>query len=293
MSTKTTIRYLFTSTSLCLVLTAAQDPAPGSKPPGTTQTPATQTPTSPSSITPRSTNPQDARRLQLQRGDRLMGMDISDRSGGRLGKVEDIVMRPDGTVGYVVVQATVDGQSRLVPLPWSSLQFQGGPPESGQTPGAGASTTRADGTLKTIFEVDRLKTAPNFTADQWPMEGKDTVFSEADSFFGRSTVPGSTLRVSKLRNLGVVDAAGKTVGTFGHTIVDPVSGRINYATLSLADGRVIAVPWQTFQATRQDGKDKLQINFPADRLQDAPQFQPGEDSWKQMSDPAWVSELYS
>ena len=80
-------------------------------------------------------------------------------------------------------------------------------------------------------------------------------------------------------------------------VVDPMGGRLNYATMTLSDGaangRVIAIPWEAFRVSQDNAMNRFQLNVPADRLPTAPQFQTQEESWKQMSDPNWVGQMYS
>jgi sporulation protein YlmC with PRC-barrel domain len=231
-------------------------------------------------------------------------MDLHDSAGARLGKIEDLVFDAKGRVSHVVVQADVAGQPRLVPVPWSTITF----PMASQ-PGMESVSDK----LTTNFSSTRLQTAPHFDSTQWPKEGQDTVFTEADTFFGTgaakdggivpktptdASAPRSTwFRASRMRNMNVTDGAGQPLGSLGQFVIDSNTGRIAYATMTVNPGgdspRVIAVPWDTFQASRMNDRDQLKISFPMDRLHQAPEFQAGTPGWQQMSDPKWVSSLYS
>lgn len=284
------------TTTWCALLVACAVPGfamqtPGAAPakpqqPGTTQQPAT------------TANPSQHSAMQLQRGDRLIGTDLKDQTGARIGRVEDLILRSDGRIGYVVV----DSQGQLVPIPWSSIQSSA-PMAGADKTGANPATGRTEYTAR--IEAAKLKGAPGFDKNSWPKESDMAIYRESDTYFGNAggTPPGATgkpteagaatgasLRSSQLGTMSVTDAQGQPVGTLNQIVYDPASGRANYVAVSLTGGRVIAVPWELLRSTRKDDKTSFQLSVPADRLQAAPQFQPTDD--KRMSDPAWATEVY-
>ena len=253
--------------------------------------------------------------LELVQADRVVGMELYDLTGARVGTIEDVILMPSGKTGFVVVQATVGGGSNLYPIPWSVVRFEG---DSATDPVTGV--PGKTGRLVITFDKSRLETAPSFTMNQWPLDDDMTVFNKAEAFYrtgkmpdpGRTdpTKPGdtvqpdrpgtattSTLRLSRLRNVAVTDASGKPLGTIGTVIVDPGGGRLNYATMTLSEGpgsgRVIAIPWEAFRVSRENAMNRYVLNFPAEKLATAPQFQSTESSWKEMSDPQWVGRMYT
>jgi sporulation protein YlmC with PRC-barrel domain len=267
---------------------------PGSAPTKPQQPGTTQQPAAPATATQRSA-------LQLHRGDRLIGTELKDQAGGRIGRIEDLILRPDGRIGYVVV----DSGTQLVPIPWSSVQSSASMP--GATDKPGATPERAD--LVARIDPAKLKGAPGFEKGSWPKESDMAIYRETDAYFGGAATPpgatgkpteagaatGMSWRSSQLGNQSVVDSQGNAVGTLNQIVYDPVSGRANYVAVSLsnvagASGRVIAVPWELLRSTRKDEKTVFTLAVPADRLQAAPQFQASDD--KRMSDPAWATEVY-
>lgn len=243
--------------------------------------------------------------LALQRGERLVGTDLFDSTGARVGKVDDLVFDAKGNISHVVLQGDVGGQPRLIPIPWSTLTFP-----TTTRPGIEGPTDKLTGN----FISTRIQSAPNFDSAQWPKDGQDSVFTEADAFFRSSTagdggiVPGvpanasaprgALFRASRMRNVSVMDDSGKALGSLGQFVIDSNTGRITYATMNVTNQgggspRVIAVPWETFTAARQNDRDQLRLGLAMDRLQTAPEFQAGTQGWNQMSDPAWVSNVYT
>jgi hypothetical protein len=55
---------------------------------------------------------------------------------------------------------------------------------------------------------------------------------------------------------------------------------------------MVALPWESVQASRREDKDNFQVSVPPERFQAAPEFISGEEGWKRMSDPAFVREVY-
>jgi sporulation protein YlmC with PRC-barrel domain len=181
-------------------------------------------------------------------------------------------------------------------------------------PTAGADRSTATDRYTLTVDKARLATAPSFDRAQWPKAGDSGIYTESDTFFGGSGVAGTPdarsgrpveagtssptyFRASQLRNQAVNDSAGMPIGTLGQLVIDPVQGRVNYATFSTtgsagATGRTVALPWQTIRASQRDQKDRFELTVPQDRLQGAPEFQNGDENWKHMSDANYVHDVY-
>ncbi len=283
----------------------AQDPA--QTPPAAR--PGAQAPQSPST-------PDVKTSLTLQRSDKLVGMDVTDSSGGKVGRVEDLVIKPTGEIGYVVISGnTPDTMAKQIVVPWRSFRAEmASTADRRGDPVAGVDRAPATDKLVLLAERDRLGSAPGFDRMQWPKAGDTTVFTESDRFFAGGAVAGTPdarggrpveagmssptlFRLSQLRNQQVTDATGKPSGTITQIVVDPITGRVNYvgyATNSVAGSptRTVALPWESVQASRRDDKDNFQVRVQADRLQSAPEFIGGEEGWKRMSDPTYVGDVY-
>jgi len=258
-------------------------------------------------------------RLALQRSDKIIGADINDLNGKKIGRIDDLVLEPDGRIGYAIISGTTpDTMSKEYPIPWSMVKadMANDMTRSGE-PTAGADRMNATDRYSLSFDSTKLGTAPSFERTQWPKGNDVGVFTESDRFFGSSATArgsdnrsgrpveagmsngtGTYFRASQLRNQSVNDASGTPIGTLGQVVIDPMSGRVNYVTFSSsstagANGRTVALPWQTLHASRMEDKNRFELGVAQDRLQSAPEFQNGEESWKRMSDPNYVNDVYS
>ncbi len=256
-------------------------------------------------------------RLALQRIDKVIGADVQDASGAKLGRIDDLVLQPDGTIGWAIVSGnTPDTMAKEYPIPWKLVRVQMAEnAERNGEPTVGAERTSASDRYTLSIDDKRLASAPSFDRAQWPKGADAGIYTESNRYFGSSAVAstpdertgrpveaGATnptyLRASQLRNQSVADASGMPIGTLGQVVIDPMQGRVNYVTFSTtstaaANGRTVALPWQTIRSSRADDKDRYELTVPRERLQSAPEFQNGEENWKRMSDPSYAHDVYS
>ncbi len=261
----------------------------------------------------------DRSRLQLRPGDEFMGMGLGQKTGDQVGSVRDMVIRPDGSIAYLVVDSpSAKSGDSYYPIPWQQVQYDTLQPSN--SAGAGQAVTNGEGRLVARFEGNRLAGAPSFERSRWPTDNEP--FTESDRYFGGGKDAGgqgragergtdmekgitpagamkqANVRASEFRDRAVTDASGTVIGKTGRVAIDPVQGRINYVTVSLtnvpgASGRTIAVPWSALKATKDGEKNGMQLSIPADQLQNAPQYKSGTDDWDEMSDPNWIRSMYA
>lgn len=252
-----------------------------------------------------------AGRLTVTRFDRLGGTKIKTPQGEEIGKLEDIVFAPNGEALYGIVSFDkIPGiENKWYLLPWSSVQYRG-------ADGVGVSQ---DGSLVLGIAKERIKNAPGFDKNEWPVHknkaGADErawPFSDVDRFYEPETrMTGrpinasarantdAILRGSELRGRSVETSNGERFGTVSDVVIDPANGRVNYVVLSNAAGdRMIAVPWEALRAGKPatgagpSANDALVLPFTRDRLMAAPEFMRGDTHWSEMSDPAYVGRVY-
>lgn len=306
--------HTFTSTStfaLAALLGAslvatAQTPAPGQGRGQTGQTQPGQTPTG--SAADRTRADQAGARpgaLSVQRFERLSGTKIKTAQGEEIGQLEDLVFGPNGEVTYGVVSfGKIDGMAdKWYFMPWSNVQYRG--PD-------GVAVGR-DGSIIIAVEKERLKNAPGFDKNTWPIrKAGDTTartelpFGEVDKFYERdvratgravnaSARAGAStiLRASEIRGRTIETANGETVGPITDVVIDPVSGRLNYVVVGSGD-RLVAVPWEALRSGKAGpgGNDALILPLTKDRLMSAPEFQRGDARWTEMSEPTYIQRVY-
>jgi sporulation protein YlmC with PRC-barrel domain len=175
------------------------------------------------------------------------------------------------------------------------------------------------------IDKERLRTAPSFEDNDWP-KGTEVAahFDEVDRFFRNETsmtgrpisasVRGPNtmvLRASKLEGRNIENASGEKVGDIQQIVFDTQNGRVAYVAVSMGGflgvgDKLVAVPWEAINVrsstagaagagagSERDGDEKLILETSKDKLNAAPEFKSGDESWREMSDPNWMNRVYS
>lgn len=329
MATPTNINrpWMLLAGALCTIALHSSAFAQNGQTPGTgqTTTPTSQTPKSqaPTAQTPTPSGTSMTGQPSLQRGDRLIGAQITDASGAPVGKIEDVILRRQGEIAYAIVSST-DGGTKMYPVPWSQLSFSSGADSASGMNGDAIDATRKPFSAKLRFNKDRFKEAPSFERGQWPKGNDVTSYQEAARFYGTydgatganpgASGSGSTsglgqtteasamktpeyIRGSQLSNLAITDAQGTQLGTINQVVYDPAAGRLNYAALSLSGAsggqKLVALPWDVIHPMRVSDRDVYQVSLDANRLQSAPVYKNGEQEWNEMTDRRYLDQLYN
>ncbi len=302
-------------------LALPQDTGSKSPPQGGKPQPGAQGGTQPGAPQGEKTRAEQARHdLMLQRSDKLIGMNIQDKDQGNVGVIDDMILTPNGQISYAVLSGTDAGsQGKLYTVPWNTLNMNLAP--AAGKPG-GAVAPANTGTERALINIDRerLMAGPSFDRMNWTKTSADReYFSQVDTYYGAGGARGdttgrpveaganmgmNTIRSSQLRNQVIVDEQGKEIGNLSQVVFDPSGSRINYVAVTLvnpnrAGPRTIAVPWEALRVGRAAkdpsgpaAKTQFTLTTSTEKLTGAPEFQTGDASWKQMSDPKWVSDLY-
>ena len=216
---------------------------------------------------------------QLARADKLLGADVMNTSGKKLGTIDELVMDASRQrVSYAVLAfggfLGMNENQRAVP--WEALHIRG----------QGA----ADGDLKIELHAteDQIKSAPAFNRDRWPdtapgvwdVSGTGTYPHQwqGDQAHRDDTAPRAgdldhqsdrdrnptavavntgvsadmmdARRVSEVTDKDVKNASGKTIGEIEDLVVDTNRGDIAYALVKTDDDVVdladqfAAIPWR-------------------------------------------------
>jgi len=93
---------------------------------------------------------------------------------------------------------------------------------------------------------------------------------------------------TSLINRRVLNSAGENLGKIEDVIVDPQTGRIEYAIVSFggvlgADSKLYAIPWPALETSA--ARDDVLFNADLRMLDRAPVFD--RDDWPNMTDPGW------
>jgi sporulation protein YlmC with PRC-barrel domain len=244
----------------------------------------------------------------------LVGRSVTNPANENIGKIEDVVVRPNGDIGFAVLSfgGVMGVGEKLFAIPWSLLKT--GDPmlkEPGDPAAQDAAHKRADN-VKIVLPIDkeRLKNAPGFDKKNWPSLANADWTREVDTYYGPDTKDhqgrpmeaGAKLstvafKASDLKGMNVETPSGDKLGDIEDVAVD-IHGHVSYVVVSVGGflgmgERHVAVPWRALQASTKEGdKKKLLLPTTKERLEKAPQFSKAKDKWTQMTDPAWVETVY-
>jgi sporulation protein YlmC with PRC-barrel domain len=97
---------------------------------------------------------------------------------------------------------------------------------------------------------------------------------------------------SALARERVRNRAGEIIGTIEDIVVNPVSGAIEYAIVSLDDlggrNRLFTIPWTSMSLS--PSRDYVFLDMDRDRLARAPSFD--RDRWPDLGDPVWRRSIH-
>ena len=102
-----------------------------------------------------------------------------------------------------------------------------------------------------------------------------------------------TLSASTLQNTNVTNTTGEDLGTIEDLMIDPASGRVQYAVLDFGGflgigDKLFAVPLEAF--TTDTTNERFILDVSKDRLESAPGFD--KSNWPSTADPAFVENVY-
>ncbi len=107
---------------------------------------------------------------RAHRASKIIGMDVVNRQGDKIGDIEDIVLDKKGTIAYAVVSTGgfLGIGDRLHAVPWQSIQ----------------TNTGKDNFILDI-DRERLRSAPGFDKNNWPNLADDKWSTENSRYFPR------------------------------------------------------------------------------------------------------------
>jgi len=223
-------------------------------------------------------------KLFCSKASEVIGREVRNRSGEKLGKVEELVIDPaSGSIEYAVISfgGFLGMGDKLFAVPSGVLE----------TPEV---TEKGPGT-HFLFEVEksRMEKAPGFDKDNWPDVRSASWRKVIDTFYGTP----STRAIDRNREFRLCKASE----VIGQVVADPKYveiGEIRELVLDphLADGAfspgisVFAIPWPALEVETKDGKDTPILDVTRERLEKAPRFVAEEQgrTW----DPVWLSKVY-
>lgn len=260
----------------------------------------------------------------------LIGMKVVSQEGDSLGKIEDVVVHPNGAPSYAVLSfgGWLGMGDKLFAMPWRVLRMQNsdtakkdgergvdlGNTKRGVTNASNPNASPMDGKCTIVLPVtkERFKTAPGFDKNSWPNTAMADWSKDVDTFYakdlssdarrpveaslGRSSI---AWRATELKGADVKNAAGEDLGDIQEIAID-ANGRVSYVTLSVGGflgigDRLVAVPFDSLKFSRSgDKSDKKLITLATtkEQLERAPEFKRGKDHSAAMCDPKWIGQTY-
>jgi len=101
------------------------------------------------------------------------------------------------------------------------------------------------------------------------------------------------MRLSQLTGSSIKNTSGESLGQINDFVVDPTTGRIEFAVLSLSgganSGKLTAVPWTLIRPSGEG--QNLTANIDKDKLSSAQTFD--RSQWPDMSQETWGQTIYS
>lgn len=106
---------------------------------------------------------------QAHRASKIIGTEVRNRQGQKLGDIKDLVLDSNGGVAYAVVSTGgfLGVRNRMHAIPWNALQ-----------------TNTGDRHFLLDMDKDRLSKAPGFDNQQWPNMADERWNSETRGYYG-------------------------------------------------------------------------------------------------------------
>jgi sporulation protein YlmC with PRC-barrel domain len=244
----------------------------------------------------------DALEGRVCRSTKMIGMQVKNAKGEKIGEVDDLVVdKGEGVVAYGILSfgGFLGIGEKLFAIPYGNLKRSG------------------DDAVVVDLTKEQLENAPSFPKDAWPKfdrtygervhaHYKSTPYWQSDKTatetkaLGRDALDAEHLRdhgmcrATHAIGMDVEDTAGKNLGAVDELVIDDANGRIVYAVLSFGGflgvgDKLFAIPWHALKPSARD-LDKLILDVPKDKLKEAPGFD--KKSWPDMADRRWGLDIH-
>jgi sporulation protein YlmC with PRC-barrel domain len=223
--------------------------------------------------------------LQVVRADTLLGMEVKNQQGEKLGEIENFMIDvKDGNIAYTVMDTGLFGKLLAVPMRVLTVK-----------PGARTATLDVD--------KAKLQQAPSFATDTWPDAVERRWLIDVYTYYDTqpypsiqviTTDPIRVARADKILGLDVENPQRENLGEIENLLIDMTAGRIASATLAfggwLGLGENVApVPWGALTFT--PGAERASLNMDKEKLRKAPQF--ATDKWPATVERQWPANVYA
>lgn len=228
---------------------------------------------------------QETTLVQVAPADRLMGLNIKNRRGEKLGKLDNIMIDlTNGVIAYGVMDTGLMGN--LLAVPWDAL------------------TLKLDEKTATLdVDTEMLQSAPGFGRARWPDSVERQWLADVYTYYGYPSHPGLTVvtvekvpvaRATTLVGMKVRNPQRENLGEIENLMIDLVGGRVAYAVFDtggfLGLGKKLrAVPWKAM--TLEPIERVVVLALDKEKLQHAPTIQKSRST--EAADRHWLSQVYA
>jgi sporulation protein YlmC with PRC-barrel domain len=140
-----------------------------------------------------------------------------------------------------------------------------------------------------LMAVDEGTSSSTSESSSAHRAGPSVTYSET----GRGHMSHKSERLSQLMGTTVKNAQGENLGQINDFVVDPTSGRIQFAIISLSDpsqsGKLTAVPWSLARMGAEP--NSIMLNVDKEKLASAQTFD--ATSWPDFNQSDWSQRTYS
>lgn len=246
--------------------------------------------------TPQTTTVETKTTKLLRAGSDLVGSTLVNAKNEPLGKVEDLIIHPKGDIAFIEFSGAgaLDTGTERFPVPWSALERN----EHNQL----VLATKPEDFAQKKHYTKR----PKLTDMDWWKEAdrayaKLTKANASPVEASVSLAPGKMLYLaSDLRTRTIENAEGEKIATMHELVIDPRTGRVAYAVLSVGGSagtgeKMIAVPWEALESMPDKSNpelERLTLGTSREQLEKAPEFQATTEGWVKASEPDYVLHVY-
>lgn len=216
---------------------------------------------------------------------KLIGADVVDANGDKVGEIDSVMVDPQGEVKSVVIDVSGWLESeKLVSVDWSDLKM-------GEDGKIVTSLTKESAEAATAYDykdpalrgqVMTESGEPYTAADTGKATPETTATADVDADAGSpiSNADGS-LNASKLIGLEVKSPDDNKVGDIGEVILDK-GGEVQGVVVDVGGflgiaSRPVLLDWQDVELAEKDGKATAIVNVSKERLEQMPAYESSKD----------------
>lgn len=209
---------------------------------------------------------------------KLIGEEVYDASGDKVGEIDSVMVDPKGKVRSVVIDVSGWLESeKLVSVPWTDLKTDpdGRIVSSLTKESAKAATTYAYKDPNQRRQV-LTESGERYVAEGAPADATQPATADAKADGSLVNTDGS-LNASKLIGLDVQSPEAKKVGDIGEVVLDK-SGQVQGVVVDVGGFLGIAthpvlLNWKDVTIADQDGKTAAIVNLTKDKLEQMPAYE--------------------